>query len=609
MLNWLRQRSDGTQGHQDHGPPKPGLVRVMSPDALLAAEHRRTLLRQITHLLALPAQHQKRYVDAVIARYAAWVQLMPASEAHHHAGLGGMLDHGLEVAAKALQIRRGHVLPPGAAPERIVHEADVWTYAVLAAALVHDMAKPVVDQVITLYAEDGRRLGPWEPWHGPIPDRPDAAWYAVRYRRDRRHKLHEPVAPLVAHWVLPACSLTWIARHGDLFAMWTAAIHGDMEQAGPLGQILLQADRESVARNLGGASPDRLPTAAKGLHEKLATALRHLLDQEHLPLNRNGAAGWLTGDDLWLVSKRTADALREQLRQEGHTGVPSSNDRIFDVLQEHGILVPNGERAIWKATVAGDDWSHDLTLIRFPVSRVWATPECRPDEFRGTVSVHSHTGSTADDAKTEATSHATETSAAAEGVTGSQVVNDIGGCEGVTPRSGTEHKTQSINHASHTPQNDREPACPSHSDNAATAKGEQTLSAPTADSDSGHSLPDDNGEAFLAWLRSELAEGHLAINEPYARVHVVDAGLLLLSPGIFRDFYQATGRDWNNAQKRFLKMRLHQKNPRNDTNIHHYIAERDRHTGYLKGILVPDPEPILGAWRPEPNRYLRPSLE
>ncbi len=297
-----------------------------------------------------------------------------------------MLDHGLEVVLKALQIRRGYVLPPGAEPERLSHEADAWSYGVFAAALLHDVGKPVVDQEIALYDASGRRLGPWEPSLGPMTERPDANLYSVRYRHGRVHKLHEPISSLVAHWILPPEGVAWISRHQELLQAWIRTIHGQMEEAGALGQIILQADRESVARNLGGESPDRLPTPTKPLHEKLMTSLRHLLSSEDLPLNRNGAAGWRTESDLWLVSKRAADALRAQLREEGHSGIPSNNDRIFDTLQEHGVLTANGDRAIWRARVAGDGSSHELTLIRLPVARIWSDPGAMPMVFEGSVS-------------------------------------------------------------------------------------------------------------------------------------------------------------------------------------------------------------------------------
>ncbi|MBA1446661.1 MAG: TraI domain-containing protein [Chromatiales bacterium] len=158
-----------------------------------------------------------------------------------------------------------------------------------------------------------------------------------------------------------------------VFEPWVSLISGDRESAGVLGQIIREADSRSVARNLGAGETGRFPSArAIPLHEKLLTGLRYLISEGHLPLNRNGAAGWLDHEDLWLVSKRTVDALRDHLHREGHTDIPSRNDRIFDVLQEHAILKPNGEQAIWRTRVTdgAGEWSHELTLLRVARRRI-----------------------------------------------------------------------------------------------------------------------------------------------------------------------------------------------------------------------------------------------
>ena len=119
------------------------------------------------------------------------------------------------------------------------------------------------------------------------------------------------------------------------------------------------------------------------LHERLLTGLRFLLKENQLPLNRNGAAGWFDGERLWLVSKWGIDALRDHLTGEGHTGIPSRNDWIFDELQQYKVLIPHRERAVWTVSVAGDDWSHTLTCLCFPAARIWPDPESRPEVFAG----------------------------------------------------------------------------------------------------------------------------------------------------------------------------------------------------------------------------------
>jgi len=182
---------------------------------------------------------------------------------------------------------------------------------------------------------------------------------------------------LLVHHIVPDQGLVWLTSDQELLSAWLATISGDMEIAGPLGETIQQADRSFVAQNLSAGDAVRAaPGPTKVLWERLLAGLRHLILEGELPLSRNGAAGWLVRDDLWLVSKRTIDALRVHLWAEGHTGIPSKNERICDTLQEHGVLEPCGYRAIWRAAVAGSGWSHDLTVTRIYaagcIARCWA---------------------------------------------------------------------------------------------------------------------------------------------------------------------------------------------------------------------------------------------
>jgi hypothetical protein len=64
----------------------------------------------------------------------------------------------------------------------------------------------------------------------------------------------------------------------------------------------------------------------------------------------------------------------------------------------------------------------------------------------------------------------------------------------------------------------------------------------------------------------------LGINTVHARVHTVPDGLLLVSPGIFKDFDRE---NWSLAQKRFQKLKLHQRTPQG-TNIWVYLVKGER---------------------------------
>ncbi|MBN4079565.1 TraI domain-containing protein, partial [Beggiatoa alba] len=88
-------------------PPHPDCLQVRLPLDLLG--QRAKQVKTIQQLAGVPQAHWRTlYMDALLA-FAGYVQQLPASEAHHHPGAGGLLDHTLEVVTHALRIRRGHL--------------------------------------------------------------------------------------------------------------------------------------------------------------------------------------------------------------------------------------------------------------------------------------------------------------------------------------------------------------------------------------------------------------------------------------------------------------------------------------------------------------------
>lgn len=554
--------------------PGKGLMRPEPAASLLATPRRQRLLEHIWQRTSLSRRQFATLYLAPLERYAELVQQFPASESHHHAYPGGMLDHGLEIVAYALKLRQSHLLPAGTTPEAQAAQAEAWTAGTAYAALLHDVGKVAVDLHVE-YA-DGTV---WHPWHGPLR-RP----YRFRYRQEREYRLHSAATGLLYARLLDAGIFDWLVGYPDLWAALLYVLAGQYEHAGMLGELVVQADQASVAHELGGDPSKALAAPKHALQRKLLDGLRFLL-REEFKLNQPQASdGWLTQDALWLVSKTVSDKLRAHLLQQGIDGIPASNTAVFNVLQDHGIALPTPDgKAIWKATVASDaGWSHSFTFLKLSPALIWEAAE-RPAPFAGQVQV------------AQESKDAAQQVLAAHGAARTGPEPAPSGAPPVAPvtKAAADNGVGALLDLL-----DMAPAAP--------------LSAPRA---SAPRLPaEPSGEDFMAWLTQGVRLRKLIINDAKALVHTVAGTAYLVSPGVFQRYAQehpqvaSIARQekleaWQWVQKRFEKLAAHRKQA-SGLNIWTCDVTGPRKSRRLHGYLLAKPEVLFGEVPPD-NHYLR----
>ena len=347
------------------------------------------LLNALRSKIGLNTINYARDCESTLANYFEYVQLLPASESHHHAQPGGMILHALETADIALSLRRKYILPPDAAAEDIPRLAHRWTFGVFLAALAHDVGKTMADLRI-VYRTDGASRT-WSPLAGSLNDY-GARIYQVDFTpsTERDYLAHQKLPVVLMQRIVPQSTMAWMAEDGNLVQEIMNCLSGNYD--GPIGALVREADRLSVAQNLQNGPRTRFRAArAVPVIERLMQALRRMLQEGGiLPLNRSGGAGWVYEGDLWFVSKRVADEVRDYLRRnESGQGIPGDdkNDRLFDIWQEYGALVPNPATggAIWRVRVEGEGYRHDFTMLRFPLSTLFARPEAYPAPMAGRI--------------------------------------------------------------------------------------------------------------------------------------------------------------------------------------------------------------------------------
>ncbi|OJX04210.1 MAG: relaxase [Burkholderiales bacterium 70-64] len=601
LLSLLQRKRVPPAATAAPAPPSPephkGLMRPEPAASLLATPRRQKLLEHIWQRTSLSRRQFNTLYLAPLERYAELVQRFPASESHHHAYPGGMLDHGLEIVAYALKLRQSHLLPAGATPEAQAAQAEAWTAGTAYAALLHDIGKIAVDLHVE-YA-DGTT---WHPWHGPL-QRP----YRFRYRKDREYRLHGAATGLLYARLLDAAIFDWLSGYPDLWAALLYVLAGQYEHAGTLGELVVQADQASVAQELGGDPAKAMAAPKHALQRKLLDGLRFLL-REEFKLNQPQASdGWLTQDALWLVSKTVSDKLRAHLLSQGIDGIPSSNTAVFNVLQDHGIALPTPDgKAIWKATVTSDaGWSHSFTFLKLSPALVWEAAD-RPAPFAGRVQVDADQDEAAPPTTAAAPAAPSAGSGAALPANMAPIVP--------TPTAADNGVGALLDLLDLTPT----PAVPATT--LATPPELEPLvagvPAPKAAAPARAATPDrsePSGEHFMTWLRQGIRTRKLVINDAKALVHTVAGTAYLVSPGVFQRYAQehlqvgALARQddvegWQWVQKRFEKLGLHRKQA-SGLNIWTCEVTGPRKTRRLHGYLLAAPEGLFSELPPD-NSYL-----
>ena len=394
----------GTAPKVNIAGPVAGHLAVLTHEQLLQVTGADQLIEHLARNSRLARTVFERDLLPAVQRYAEFVQLMPASESHHHANVGGLLAHTLETVHHALVLRGGYLLPRNGDAEIIDAQRDYWTYAIFIGALLHDVGKPLTDLRIEMRqprASEGTR---WLPMAGSLLEC-RAEQYAVKFapKAERDYGAHGKLGVMLMQRLVPAGALSFLGRCPEVLQELGQFLGGEARQ-GAVAEIVAKADQLSTKDNLVSGSRARFDTARSvPLVEQLMNAMQEMLRQGgQLPLNRDGAVGWVYDDSVWFVAKRLADTVREFIvaRAGDEAGIPSENknDRLFDCWQEYGqiVLNPQTGQAVWHVRVHGDagpdgqgpGYSHSLSMLRFPLAKLWPTdPSSYPSPMAGRIEV------------------------------------------------------------------------------------------------------------------------------------------------------------------------------------------------------------------------------
>ncbi|CDH26372.1 TraI domain-containing protein [Xenorhabdus bovienii] len=204
-----------------------GYFRPQSADALLATPLRRQCLQQLWQNSALPEGLYQRFYLAPVKQLLGSVQQVPATPEGDWSGSGGFADLTLQFITCTVRLAKGHMLPPGAAPETQAAQGILWQAVVFWAALFYHL--PLLRQ-FEGELENGHH---WQPGVG-IPDKP----FRFRFRTPE----NIPTVPqevLLAACLLPEKAMMWLVTVPEVWHCLMQHLNGRPSTV-PLIDTLLQ---------------------------------------------------------------------------------------------------------------------------------------------------------------------------------------------------------------------------------------------------------------------------------------------------------------------------------------------------------------------------------
>lgn len=447
---------------------------------LLAPPSRKQCLQQLWESCALPKDLYESFWLQPLHSLVSLMQTLPAAPRGEYALEGGLVDVMLRTTTFAVRLAKGHMLPPGAAPEEQAAQNVLWNTVVFYAGLFHFL--PLLSQFEGEY-QSGRA---WLPGI-TVPDEP----FRFRFHVSQlRTELSACQSALTAARLLPAGALAWLSTLPAAVNALTLTV---ARQPGPL-PVIDELVREAVKLAGGGnlsvvpppaltaASPATLSPCNPGAPQIMAAPSDVLLST---PVNNLPAADHdLPGNE----------------HQAGITSrAPQS---VAELHLSSALDTPANDRPLAEITVvsgpAADTDDETLALLSLMAADISAP--ATPDLQKKVGNIQEGKITDVDrQASARAQGTATENK---PGVTEANV-----------------HETATL---VQNPLNVvAAPLC------RPVPPEEQSRPATTSDA------APNSGEIFWQWLADGLNSGGIAVNTAEARVHLVSGFVFLDVPGIF----------------------------------------------------------------------------
>lgn len=227
------------------------LIRVVDLNVIFTNNF--GLIASIKEILPITEFEYQEYITPTLNNTAQYIYLLPASEAYHHEGVGGLFRHSLECAQLALQELTREYVNFDTSPLEKIEYRKVFALSVFIGGLLHDIGKVLAD--VEVYLPNKSIY--WQPTAMGLYDfltKNKVSEFSIRYRVGRG-KRHEAFAQLLVSKILPTKLIDYLLKTPQILEELYSSLNAD--KSSKLYAIIKKADMRSVELELSGASlPD-----------------------------------------------------------------------------------------------------------------------------------------------------------------------------------------------------------------------------------------------------------------------------------------------------------------------------------------------------------------
>ena len=289
-------------------PPVTREQPVLSAQAVIDASGVANLIVLLRVRMGFPSETFALAVRPLIDGVAEVVQLRPVPGSTEYDCPGGQVRRALVTALRALDYRRGQILPRNTPPETLGALAHRWTYAVFAAALLRDLDRDHAEASMRLFESCVPPIV--QAWLGDDP----ALMVELRGVLTGTADLSSVIAELVER-AAPSARPTTVASVLPDAQTWSLA--STVESSVEPSRTANEAEEPEFLDSMIATGSER--------PRRLMAWVQQGISNGSLPVNTRGALVHGVEDGLLLVSPRI---LRAFIQHDG-AGQEQPNDVVY----------------------------------------------------------------------------------------------------------------------------------------------------------------------------------------------------------------------------------------------------------------------------------------